>query len=180
MSASLVFLLLTVVVAPAALWRYREDYRRHGRTTRLGVTLLLLAWILPHCVLGFSAPMPVVPHGTRESIGFALMGAGLLLCLLAMRRCPRRTLVGKDTSHLVTTGLYAVSRNPQYAAYFLFPVGYAVAVHRLWGWVGTVLVALVIHASARIEEEHLARAFGEEYRRYRRRTPRYLGSRRPA
>ncbi|MCG6988095.1 MAG: hypothetical protein LJF06_07945 [Gemmatimonadetes bacterium] len=57
MSTSAFCLLLSGPVVAVGLLRYRADLRRRGRTTSLGVTLLLAAWLMPHPVLGFALPM---------------------------------------------------------------------------------------------------------------------------
>jgi protein-S-isoprenylcysteine O-methyltransferase Ste14 len=41
-------------------------------------------------------------------------------------------------------------------------------------WVGVASMWLTIHLTAVVEEEHLERTFGDDYRRYKERTPRYL------
>jgi len=46
-TAELMLLVAGPIIA-IGLLKYRADFRRHGRTTPLGVVLLLTAWIMPH------------------------------------------------------------------------------------------------------------------------------------
>ena len=75
------------------------------------------------------------------------------------------------------TGIYAVSRNPRAVAFTIAVVGYVV----LWpSWQGVVAVALlaaILHMMILTEEEYLKTAYGDEYSRYTRQVPRYLGIR---
>jgi protein-S-isoprenylcysteine O-methyltransferase Ste14 len=56
----------------------------------------------------------------------------------------------------------------------LFPVGYALVGQRVMAFVGVALYVVVMHLTVLVEEEHLERCFGDEYRRYKERTPRYF------
>jgi protein-S-isoprenylcysteine O-methyltransferase Ste14 len=86
--------------------------------------------------------------------------------------------IGRNVGTLVTDGAYRFSRNPQYVAAALMPLGYALTGRSVMAWVGVASMWLTIHLTAVVEEEHLERTFGDEYRRYRERTPRYLSLRR--
>jgi protein-S-isoprenylcysteine O-methyltransferase Ste14 len=76
---------------------------------------------------------------------------------------------------LVTSGLYRWLQHPAYLAYLCLLVGFPLS----FGSLGGLAVAVVSGVPAlayrmRIEEAHLARWFGEDYQRYRRRTARLL------
>ena len=75
---------------------------------------------------------------------------------------------------LATTGLYARMRHPQYVAFVLILLGFLLQ----WPTILTlamfpVLVGMYAWLSRR-EEADMARMFGEEYRQYAARTPRFL------
>jgi protein-S-isoprenylcysteine O-methyltransferase Ste14 len=82
---------------------------------------------------------------------------------------------GAVVGQLNTSGLYAYSRNPQLVGYLLFVFGYAL----LWpSWQGLLWAALslvIASLMVRGEEEHLRKVFGEKYREYCRRVPRFIG-----
>lgn len=174
MHLGILFLLLTPLLVAIGLTKYRADYRRDGHTTPLGVAGAFLAFLMPHMVLGYSSPMVVVPNTTIEIVGMSIMALGLLGCLWALRHFSKGMWTGRRQPHLVTSGPYRYSRNPQYVTYFLFPAGYAVIGRTMLAWVALALYWIVTHLIVLIEEEHLERRFGETYRRYRRTTPRYL------
>jgi protein-S-isoprenylcysteine O-methyltransferase Ste14 len=76
---------------------------------------------------------------------------------------------------LLTKGPYARSRNPMYAGWTLGYAGIAFLSNAFWLIVLLPLVVAYTHlVDVQREEEFLEREFGDEYRRYRRRVPRYL------
>jgi protein-S-isoprenylcysteine O-methyltransferase Ste14 len=174
MGTSEVFLILSPPVIAVGMLKYRSDYRRYGKTTVLGVILLLAAWFMPMCVLGYAIPLFATPRTPLQYLGYGLMVLGVGLCIVPMLHFSSRMVVGRDASRLVTTGVYRFSRNPQYVTYGLFVLGYAMTGRAVMAYVGVALYLVVAHLTALVEEEHLERVFGEEYRRYKARTPRYL------
>ncbi len=174
MSPGLVFLLLTPPVAAIGLLKYRADYRRYQHTTWLGLGAVCLAFLMPHLVLNYAFPMVVVPDTAIETVGMGIMALGLAGCLWPLHYFSKNMWTGRNQPHLVTTGPYRYSRNPQYVTYFFFLAGYAIMGRTVLAWVALVLYWIVIHLIVLIEEEHLERRFGDEYRAYKRGTPRYV------
>lgn len=109
--------------------------------------------------------------------GVALAAAGFALRILAMRRLGSRfsPLIEVQRGHVLETGgVYARVRHPGYAGAWLANLGAILA----FGSGATLALALVMalaqEARVRREEAALEAAFGDEYRRYRERTGRYL------
>ena len=63
---------------------------------------------------------------------------------------------GRDTSRLVTSGVYRFSRNPQYTFYALFLLGYAMMGRSVMAYVAVALFCVILHFMIRIEEERIA------------------------
>lgn len=174
MSLGILFLILTPPIVAVGLLGYRRDYRRYGHTTALGFWAVCLAFLMPHLVLGYAFPMVFVPRTDFERLAMGIMALGLLACAWPLRHFSAGMWTGRRQPHLVTSGPYRYSRNPQYVAYFLFLLGYALIGRTVLAWVALVLYWLVVHLIVLIEEEHLERTFGDAYRAYKQRTPRYL------
>jgi protein-S-isoprenylcysteine O-methyltransferase Ste14 len=174
MEMNKILLALAPAVIAIGVLKYRSDYRRFGRTTVLGVVLLLAAWFVPHIVLGYSMPMFPPPRAPVQWIGYGLMVVGVVLVLIPLRRFSSRMFVGVDTKRLITSDIYRFSRNPQYTGYALFPLGYAMVGHTWMAYAAVALFVVLMHLTVRVEEEHLERQFGDEYRRYKEETPRYF------
>ena len=104
----------------------------------------------------------------------AVGGSIYLSAVVAFRSLKR--LSGLDSTRLISVGIYRWSRNPQVVGWTLFLTGLA-----LLSSSGMVLLlTLFFWGSFRIylplEEHLLTRLYGEAYRLYRKKTPRYFGA----
>jgi protein-S-isoprenylcysteine O-methyltransferase Ste14 len=121
--------------------------------------------------------MPAIVAG-----GAALIIVGVVLVVLARRELARHgqpTDPGRPTSKIVTTGVFAVSRNPLYLGGICFLVGIALALNLPWVLVLLVPAIIACHyILIAPEERYLAARFGEEYRRYAATVHRWIGRKR--
>lgn len=113
-----------------------------------------------------------------RGIGIAILGAGIALDLSAIFTLIRhRTTFRPDrgTTRLVTSGPYALSRNPIYLGNTIALVGLAVAIDNVWVLVMVPFVTLAVQKLAiEREERHLAAVFGGSWEAYRRRVRRWV------
>jgi protein-S-isoprenylcysteine O-methyltransferase Ste14 len=119
----------------------------------------------------------LTPAFTLGSAVLIILGGALVV--LARREFARRgqpTDPGLPTSHVVTTGVFSVSRNPIYLGAVCFLTGIALAINLPWVLV-LLLPALVACHYVLIapEERYLAAKFGEEYRTYVASVQRWIG-----
>ena len=162
----------------------RHDFDQHGRLS-LETTVLVWTVYLFHAGLtaviawGGLWPLSIPPVG-RTGVGGLFIGSGLLIAGSAVREFRSVTrMSGRDEDELVTTGVYRWSRNPQNTGWILTLVGVSLVGASALALVSVALFALVIHVYlVYVEEPHLTRVFGDDYRAYRSRTPRYLGRQR--
>jgi protein-S-isoprenylcysteine O-methyltransferase Ste14 len=91
-----------------------------------------------------------------------------------------RFLIGEEPTVVVRQGIYRISRNPMYVGVLTAIFGQAilyrsraVAIYGLTAWVFFHLVVVFL------EEPHLRATRGDEYARYCRQSPRWLGWARP-
>jgi protein-S-isoprenylcysteine O-methyltransferase Ste14 len=76
--------------------------------------------------------------------------------------------------NLVTGGIFAHCRNPLYVGNLVIITGVAAASNSMVALaLAPPLFVAAYYCIVRAEEDYLARRFGEEYRRYRERTPRF-------
>jgi protein-S-isoprenylcysteine O-methyltransferase Ste14 len=116
---------------------------------------------------------PIAP-GPLFWVGAGLAGGSFLLYVLAI------AAFVKARGGVTTIGIYRVSRNPMYLAMIILLAAVALmalSASALMGLV-TAVVAVwylpVTHWSVRQEERYLEQRFGDSYRSYMRRVPRYL------
>ncbi|MDR0286066.1 MAG: hypothetical protein LBI33_14445 [Propionibacteriaceae bacterium] len=75
---------------------------------------------------------------------------------------------------LVTTGAFAVSRNPVYVCFLLFLTGLFLVAHNLVTVVALTAYLAVVHRQILREEHFLASHYGEAFAAYQQRVRRYL------
>jgi len=133
---------------------------------------VLLDWLMPLSVLSRLVNWPV-----RAAIGALLFVAGAPLLVIAertFRRIGTNVPPWEPTLKLATAGIYERTRNPMYSGVFLMMAGFAIAFALDWMLLLIVLAALVIHFGVVLREErYLEAKFGDEYRAYKARVPRY-------
>ena len=171
----------TAVLTAATLLifrRVRADYLTHGSLTPLSSFLEVLIFFLHGSAsyLFLDSQLAHVKTGSAAFVlSIVLIAVGLLAVLVPMSRLGFDTSVGQRVSGLKDSGLYRYTRNPQIVAYLMIVVGYALLWPSLAGALWSAVYVLIAHVMVRTEEEHLARVYGDDYRRYCERTPRYIG-----
>jgi protein-S-isoprenylcysteine O-methyltransferase Ste14 len=140
----------------------------------LGVVLtaLLLDKIFPIGVAG-----AVFGRSTSASIGTALVIVSvwpLVRALWRFRRSGTPPEPWKPTTALAVRGIYKRTRNPMYQAFGLFMLGLAFAFASDWIFLLFPPWVLLMHVGVvRREERYLTAKFGDDYRQYCERVPRY-------
>jgi protein-S-isoprenylcysteine O-methyltransferase Ste14 len=116
--------------------------------------------------------------GLQYGIGGALLGLAFAIMAIGVtqfRRAGTNVPTNRPTIALVTTGLYARSRNPLYVSLTLCQVGIAVAADRVWILLLLAPVLLVMrYGVIAREERYLERKFGGAYTNYKARVRRWL------
>jgi protein-S-isoprenylcysteine O-methyltransferase Ste14 len=80
----------------------------------------------------------------------------------------------KPATALATSGVYARSRNPMYVGTWVMAVGLALGFASDWGMLLLIPAHAVLHYGVVLREErYLTAKFGEPYRDYLARVPRY-------
>lgn len=110
-------------------------------------------------------------------IGVALCFAGLLVLVWSIISFGRSFRVGIDVENpnkLVTTGVFAFSRNPIYVAFAFVLCGEFLVFQNLIFLIYIVAGFWLFHRQVLLEEEYLTAHYGQEYIDYRKRVRRYL------
>lgn len=170
-----ILLVMAIFFSTTALLYARWEYRKRGRLTVLGLTLLLVMIFTPNLLLDYATTYEM-PSTAVDYVGLVIGGLGFALCLVSMTTFRSVTkILCLNPGQLSTAGPYRYSRNPQYLGYFAFLVGYALNDWSLWCLAALLVVAISLHLLVLIEEEHLLRIFGDPYAEFRRKVPRYVG-----
>ena len=132
-------------------------------------------------LLHLALPLPWIGGMAGEilfALGVLLIGGGLAVDLSAMRQLAKAkttVLPHRRADHLVTSGVYAVSRNPIYLGNTLLVVGAGLISGIAW-YLPLALAAAFVTTVLAIqpEEHHLERHFGKAFRDYKKRVNRWI------
>jgi len=132
----------------------------------------VLQWLAPlGLIASLDTPM-------RLAIGLIVAGAGLLTTSAGRRallRSGTNINPSQPTTTLVTDGVFEHTRNPLYVGVSVALCGLALIFCLDWVFLLIVPSCVLLHfAVVRREERYLEQKFGDAYRRYRERVPRYF------
>lgn len=104
--------------------------------------------------------------------GWVLLETGVAISASAVRAASDIDI--EQPSTLISSGPYAISRNPMYVGWTLLYLGAALVMRNAWMVASFPIVAGIIHQDVLREEHTLEQAFKEEYLQYRKLVRRYV------
>jgi len=112
-------------------------------------------------------------------IGIIIMVFGVALAILSQVDMGKAWRIGvppakEETQQLITSGLYAFSRNPIYLGIMLFLAGGLVALPGPLTLISLIVTALLVQRIIQREEAFMQQSFGDEYNDYCERVHRWL------
>jgi protein-S-isoprenylcysteine O-methyltransferase Ste14 len=132
----------------------------------------LLSWLVP------IGPSPGSANGRALAVGASLAVAGFALAALAVRafhRAGTNVMPEGRGTMLVERGPYRLTRNPIYIGMIILYFGLAIMLTSMWMLLLLLPVLIVLQrAIVEREEVYLGARFGDTYRRYQARVPRWL------
>ena len=78
------------------------------------------------------------------------------------------------TEKIITSGVYSITRHPQYLGGLLAHVGISFLLSASYSLLSTPLMALLVYLISRKEEKELIKEFGKEYEDYRKKASMFL------
>ena len=109
--------------------------------------------------------------------GVALCLVGILILVLSLVSFGNSFRVGIDVEQpgrLVTTGVFAVSRNPIYVGFFVFLLGQLLVSPDWVPLIYLIAATALFHRQVLREEEFMRQRYGEEFSEYCHRVRRYV------
>lgn len=110
-------------------------------------------------------------------IVLGVLGVGVFIVSVITMRDSWRAGVPKDEkTELVTSGIYAYSRNPAFLGFDLIYIGELLLFFNRYLFVITLLAVIMLHFQiVNVEEDFLIATFGDAYLEYRKKVCRYIG-----
>jgi protein-S-isoprenylcysteine O-methyltransferase Ste14 len=119
----------------------------------------------------------VLPLTARVVLAVLIGAAAIWIAvrgITAFRRQGTPVNPGQPVAAIVTSGIFASTRNPLYQCQGLLLLALAIGFASDWAVLSVVPWAMAIHTGVVLREErYLEQKFGEDYRHYKARVPRY-------
>jgi protein-S-isoprenylcysteine O-methyltransferase Ste14 len=110
-------------------------------------------------------------------LGTAWLYSGLVVYLfgVALSIVALLNFATSPKDKVITKGLYSISRNPEYIGLILMQVGLGI-ICSSWVYLLLTLVLLILlNENLSAEERYCLYRYGDSYRQYKNRTPRWIG-----
>ena len=141
----------------------RSGRRDSGVVRRVLGVLLFLVWLI------LSILTPLRRGDVVLAVGLAVYACGLTGFVVALFN-----YASTPADQPVTSGLYRISRHPQQFMVSVSFLGISIAIG---SWIALILIGIAIvgaHNKVLAEEEACLQMYGESYRNYIKRVPRYF------
>ena len=176
-----VLISLWIVIAVYVFWEIKKIYTKGKPYTNKLLTIWFGMWAFHHLAVILASIYHVwlVPIDKKPAAwgGFVILISGILILTAGMITFGTfDRSAGKDTSKLVTNGIYRWSRNPQFIGWAMILLGISVM-----GRSGVALALTVVFMgvlywyTVRLAEPYLELLYGEEYLIYKSKTARWIG-----
>ena len=151
---------------------------KKGAAVRFPPPLVFVISILCSLLFHWFYPLSISSIDCLGYLGGVIVLASILLLakvFFAFRRAKTHIEPWKPTKHIITTGLFAYSRNPIYLAFCLITIGTALLINSVWTLISVFPAAYILYVIAiKKEEAYLSAKFGQEYLDYKTRVRRWL------
>ena len=141
------------------------------------VEVLLRAFRSRFDIFSDAIGLAVLQSQAARTFGLLLLILGMIPFILAFVNFGTSWRIGidrKTPGTLVTSGIFAVTRNPIFVAFILFLFG-VFLINGTWFFlIFALLAVLAIHLQILREEEFLKQQYGDAYEQYCQRAARYL------
>jgi protein-S-isoprenylcysteine O-methyltransferase Ste14 len=148
------------------------------KSTKIMPPTWMLIAIIAMLVLNFLLPVVKIIPTLWNLSGFVFLVSGITLNLIADRTFQHVETTVKpyqESSNLVTSGVFQISRNPMYLGMVLILIGIAVLLRSLSPLLIVIPFAILIdQIFIRVEEQMLAEKFGSTWQAYKAKTRRWL------
>lgn len=151
---------------------------KKGAAVNVPPPLIVLSVLLLAYALNAIVPLKIGYSPVLKFAGYTLVAISLLIIGISswsFRRLKTHIEPWKPTTTIITTGCFAVSRNPIYLALCVACLGVGMILQSWWVLFSVIPAALLLyHFVIAREEAYLEKKFGEVYVQYKKRVRRWL------
>ena len=149
-----------------------------GAGVKFPPPLVFILWMLGAFGVHYMWPMQLGNISALSYVGLLIITLGfsiVFLAALSFKRAKTHIEPWKPTTNIVSTGVFAYSRNPIYIGFSVITISVGILSNSLWILLSFIPSVIIIYFIAiKKEEAYLEIKFGEEYIRYKEHTRRWL------
>jgi protein-S-isoprenylcysteine O-methyltransferase Ste14 len=137
--------------------------RKENRITYVVFLPMVVSWV-------YAVFLPL-------QLGTLWLYSGLIMCLFGMIFTSVAILnfATSPKNKVITKGLYRFTRNPTYVGVILMQIGLGIACSSWLYLLLTVVLVILLNANLSAEERYCLYMYGDDYRKYKNKTPRWIG-----
>lgn len=155
-----------------------NEQDKKGAAVRFPPPLIFIICMLLGYGLHYVWPLPIMGSVILTYVGGTLVLLSLM-CVFYLSRVFSRVKTNiepwKPTSAIISTGLYAYSRNPIYVAFAIISIGIGLMVNNGWVVMSFLPATMAVYVVAiKKEEAYLEKMFAQEYLNYKNKVRRWF------
>ena len=156
----------------------KTEYDSKGAGVKFPLPLVYVIWIVAGALLQeyFPSDMGIPFNHQYWGLGMVIYGIALLIYFHKIfQKAKTNIKPWEPTTYIITTGIYAWSRNPIYLAFNLCPIGLGIFFDNPW-MLGNFLPAAIslYFIAIKKEEKYLEEKFGDDYLDYKKKVRRWI------
>ncbi len=154
------------------------EKNKQGAGVKIPPPLVYVGWMIIGTVLQKYYPTNMGIPFDYQYWGLLMVICGIILIFYffkIFKKAETNIEPWRPTSNIITTGIYAYSRNPIYVVFNLFPIGLGIFFDNLWILLSIIPASITLyHLAIKKEEAYLEAEFGEEYLEYKKKVRRWI------
>ena len=143
-----------------------EDFELTKKEKRI-INAVFLSMVISFIYAVFS---PLQMDTAWLYIGLVIYFFGMVFMIIAVRN-----FASSSRDRVITKGLYRFTRNPEYIGLLLMQTGLGIACSSWLYLLLTVMLLFLLNANLPAEERYCLYKYGDDYRKYKNATPRWIG-----
>ena len=156
----------------------QKDKDERGAAVKFPPPIVFLVFMAVAYGLQQIAPLSIGSAPGVNYSGLIAVIVGMVIILLAglsLKRASTSIEPWKPTTQIVSSGVFAYSRNPIYVAFSFISIGLGVFLGSWWIAISFIPSSIAVyHLAIKKEERYLEEKFGTEYLKYKRKVRRWL------
>ncbi len=155
-----------------------EKNDKTGASVKFPPPLVFILWMGLGYGVNFLLPLEIGNFAGIHYMGMGIVLLGLFIVIFALRsfkQAETHIEPWKPTTKIISSGIYAYSRNPIYGAFCFISIGTGILLNSFWILLSFIPSTIVVNIIAiKKEEVYLENKFGDEYIRYKRKVRRWV------